>query len=86
MEFKGPRKEIQFTGPIIDMEETLYERKLNIPSVRRIKSGVKQGGQRRGPSWTMVLLSVAGAVATGALFGYIALTLFAEKVCCPPEA
>ena len=83
MEFKGPRKDMEFTGPIIDMEDTLCERKLNIPPVRRIKSGVKKGVQRRGPSWTMVLLSVAGAVATGALFGYIALTLFAGESVLP---
>ena len=83
MEYKGQRNDMEFTGPIIDMGESLYERKLNIPSVRPIKSGVRQGAQRRGPSWTMVLLSVAGAVATGALFGYIALTLFAGESVLP---
>ncbi|MBW7476210.1 SPOR domain-containing protein [Paenibacillus oenotherae] len=30
----------------------------------------------RGPSWFKVLASVVGAVATGALFGYLVLTLF----------
>mgnify|MGYP001156498586 CR=1 FL=1 len=33
----------------------------------------------RGPSWLKVFASVAGAIATGALFGYMALALFAGE-------
>lgn|GEM_PF-766645 len=33
----------------------------------------------RGPSWLKVFASVAGAIATGALFGYLALALFAGQ-------
>ncbi|BBI32528.1 SPOR domain-containing protein [Cohnella abietis] len=32
--------------------------------------------EERGPSWGRVFLSVAGAIATGALFGYMVLSLF----------
>ncbi|TJY41449.1 SPOR domain-containing protein [Cohnella pontilimi] len=32
--------------------------------------------RKEGPSWWRVFVSVAGAVATGALFGYLVLTLF----------
>ncbi|WP_168123764.1 hypothetical protein [Paenibacillus sp. HB172176] len=34
------------------------------------------GEGRKGPSWMQVFFSVAGALATGALFGYFILTLF----------
>ncbi|GFN33635.1 SPOR domain-containing protein [Paenibacillus xylaniclasticus] len=46
----------------------------NLPSIAdysRIRS--------RGPSWLKVFASVAGAIATGALFGYLALALFAGQ-------
>ena len=33
----------------------------------------------QGPSWFKVFASVAGAIATGALFGYFVLTLFTES-------
>ncbi|WP_160396259.1 SPOR domain-containing protein [Paenibacillus sp. MMS18-CY102] len=33
----------------------------------------------RGPSWLKVFASVTGAIATGALFGYLALSLFAGQ-------
>ena len=65
-----------FEGPVIDLDEIRAARKLKSVPARRIESG-SAGGSRRGPSWPAVLLSVAGAIATGALFGYIALALFA---------
>ncbi|KKC47292.1 hypothetical protein VE23_09240 [Paenibacillus sp. D9] len=65
-----------FEGPVIDLDEIRASRKLKSVPARRIESG-SAGGSRRGPSWPAVLLSVAGAIATGALFGYIALALFA---------
>jgi hypothetical protein len=33
----------------------------------------------RGPSWLKVLASVSGAIVTGALFGYLVLSLFADQ-------
>ncbi|MBB3109895.1 hypothetical protein FHS18_001958 [Paenibacillus phyllosphaerae] len=66
--------ESEQTGPIIDSEvlakETAKPRgsfMSNTPSVYR---------SHRGPSWLKVFASVTGAVATGALFGYLVLALF----------
>lgn len=59
-------------GPLIDDEILL--------------AGGARGGFRskeEGPSWWKVFASAAGAVATGALFGYLVLTLFSGS---PPFA
>jgi hypothetical protein len=40
--------------------------------------------RRTGPSWFKVIASVAGALVTGALFGYVVLSLFADQA--SPEA
>lgn len=46
-----------------------------VPTVRR------SGG--KGPSWLQVFLSVGGALATGAIFGYLILTLFTGSTLWP---
>ncbi|NIK75973.1 hypothetical protein FHS15_001080 [Paenibacillus castaneae] len=53
-------------------DELVYDNELllnRMQSTRRIRSS-------KGPSWFNVFLSVAGALATGALFGYLLLSLF----------
>ncbi|MHA6485156.1 hypothetical protein ACX1C1_25020 [Paenibacillus sp. strain BS8-2] len=52
--------------PVVDWE---YETKTDKPVITR-----RTGG--KGPSWLHVFLSVGGALATGAIFGYLILTLF----------
>ncbi|XID93603.1 SPOR domain-containing protein [Paenibacillaceae bacterium WGS1546] len=42
-------------------------------------------GKETGPSWLRVVLTVAGALATGALFGYLALSLFTGEPLIPPK-
>lgn len=46
-------------------------------------STVRSRGPARGPSWMKVFLSVTGAIATGALFGYVLLSLFADQPSLP---
>lgn len=43
-------------------------------------------GKETGPSWLRVVLTVAGALATGALFGYLALSLFTGEPLIPPKS
>ncbi|NBD25907.1 SPOR domain-containing protein [Paenibacillus glycinis] len=64
--------------PQIEVEEDLYGSR-NKPGKRmsfdtRLAGSAKRPPQ--GPSWFKVFASVAGAIATGALFGYFVLTLF----------
>ncbi|CDN41849.1 hypothetical protein BN871_AN_00100 [Paenibacillus sp. P22] len=73
-----------FEGPVIDLDEIRASRKLKSVPARRIESG-SAGGSRRGPSWPAVLLSVAGAIATGALFGYIAWHSSQAAAFSPPK-
>ncbi|WP_372634643.1 SPOR domain-containing protein [Cohnella sp.] len=42
--------------------------------------------RERGPSWTRVVLSVAGAIATGVLFGYMVLGLFTGEPLFPNQS
>lgn len=56
---------------------------------RRATSGwLSHGGaytRNAGPSWTRVILSVAAAIVTGALFGYMVLTLFTGQPIFPSD-
>jgi hypothetical protein len=56
--------------PYEDMHEEYDEPRRNMPNYTRMKR--KSGA----PSWFNVFLSVAAALATGALFGYLLLSLF----------
>ncbi|WP_219837977.1 SPOR domain-containing protein [Paenibacillus sp. R14(2021)] len=64
--------------PILEVEEELYRN--DQQNIKRTAFGsyLSGSGQRpaRGPSWFKVFASVAGAIATGALFGYFVLALF----------
>lgn len=67
--------ELRHNGPLIELDAARPSRKRGILAVA---PGVGKTGDRAGgPSWTIVLLSVVGAILTGAIFGYITLTLFA---------
>ncbi|MFF2887150.1 hypothetical protein [Paenibacillus sp. NPDC057967] len=75
---------------------------ISMPEVKERKSAYDWGGDRDhqpvleeegpivrksgGPSWFNVFLSVAGALATGALFGYFILTLFTGGIIWPGSA
>ncbi|AJY76055.1 SPOR domain-containing protein [Paenibacillus beijingensis] len=84
-----------FTGPIIELDdeyEALHDRKKLFFASARLKgrqdippkfSGAHPG---KGPSWLKVIATVAGALATGALFGYMALAMFAGEDVLPDGA
>lgn len=60
-------------GPFIDPRLLLEDEKRR-SAIKPSRATVYRSNQ--GPSWLKVFASVAGAVATGALFGYMALSLF----------
>ncbi|MFC4099976.1 SPOR domain-containing protein [Paenibacillus xanthanilyticus] len=60
-------------GPFIDPRLLLEDEKRR-SAFSPTRASVYRSNQ--GPSWLKVFASVAGAVATGALFGYMALSLF----------
>ncbi|AZN42292.1 SPOR domain-containing protein [Paenibacillus albus] len=80
---KRPQQSTQVIDmyPIIDVEEEDRYRRASSndrnarPSLGSYLTGSSQR-PNRGPSWYKVFASVAGAIATGALFGYFVLTLF----------
>lgn len=61
-----------------DISDILLENDSNSSGVYRRSS--------KGPSWMQVFLSVAGALATGALFGYLLLNLFTGGFIWPGSA
>lgn len=88
----GPEHSLPpFTGPIVDLGDEHDSKKLFIASARlKRRKGTQpvSSGHHpsKGPSWLKVAASVAGALATGALFGYLALALFAGEDVLPGAA
>ncbi|SDT29791.1 Sporulation related domain-containing protein [Paenibacillaceae bacterium GAS479] len=68
------RDRITHNGPILELEAARPARRRG--AILAFISG-KSGERNQGPSWLMVLISVVGAIATGAVFGYFTLTMFA---------
>lgn len=95
-EHSGRRRRAESHGEMIetrredDRDDLAYG---NTPADRSFQAagGADESGEppgymirsRRGPSWLRILLSVAGAIVTGALFGYIVLALFTGEPLLP---
>ncbi|OXM15351.1 SPOR domain-containing protein [Paenibacillus herberti] len=65
---------ISHNGPILELEAARPARRRG--AILASITG-KSGERSQGPSWLMVLISVVGAIVTGAVFGYFTLTMFA---------
>lgn len=63
-------------GPIVEPDAARPARAGGIGARMKRASGTGGGA---GPSWLAVLLSIGGAIATGAVLGYMTLTLFAGQ-------
>ena len=70
----GEREVVPRLVPVPPQKEREHEQRLEQPVIRRHPVG---------PSWLKVFASVAGAIATGALFGYMVLSLFSGETAPP---
>jgi hypothetical protein len=70
-------------GPLIEPELITREWSGDSPSGSR--RGLASYPQSSGPSWWRAFVTVAGAIATGALFGYLVLTLFTGEPVLPDK-
>ncbi|WP_276352834.1 SPOR domain-containing protein [Cohnella caldifontis] len=70
-------------GPLYEPELVGWDLPGDSPSGGKITYA--KGSQTNGPSWWRAFVTVTGAVATGALFGYLVLTLFTGESVLPDK-
>lgn len=79
---RNPERKERFSAYEWQMNDEETDARDILPENDSTSGGVYRRSSR-GPSWFNVFLSVAGALATGALFGYLVLNLFTGGIIWP---